>query len=291
MDHLSFLDQVKRLAIKAMFSDDVLMQRLVLKGGNLLDVVYGVSARASLDLDFSLDGAFEDDRALREIIERTLKATFAEARYVAFDVTLVPAPPHVSDDLKDFWGGYQVAFKLIDEEKYDALRGDIERIRRNARAIGRRGSTRFQIDISKHEYCATKETRLLDGLQICVYTPGMIVCEKLRAICQQMPEYVSLVKKHPTPRARDFVDIHAVMEHFKIDVTEQSFQDILTGTFAVKRVRLSFLDRIKDTREVHRDDFLAVQETVLPGFDLRSYDHYFDYVVALCGRLKALGVE
>ena len=45
------LDRIKRLAIVAMFSDDGLMEKLVLKGGNLLDLVYGISTRASLDVD------------------------------------------------------------------------------------------------------------------------------------------------------------------------------------------------------------------------------------------------
>ena len=40
MDNLEFLEQVKKLVIIAMFSDDDLMERLVLKGGNLLDIVY-----------------------------------------------------------------------------------------------------------------------------------------------------------------------------------------------------------------------------------------------------------
>jgi hypothetical protein len=266
MDGLPFFNQVKRLAIKAMFSDDTLMRHLVLKGGNLLDVVYKVSARASLDLDFSLDGELESDHVLSDRIARALKSTFAEARYVAFDVTLVAVPPVVSDDLKGFWGGYEVAFKLIDEKKYDELGGDMEKIRRNARAVGQQGSTKFRIDISKHEFCVGKERHFLDGLQIFGYSPSMVVCEKLRAICQQMPEYVRLVKKHPSARARDFVDIHTVAEYFKIDVSSQRFLDILVRMFAAKRVPLSLLGQVKDAKEEHRDDFLAVQETVHPGF-------------------------
>lgn len=38
---LNFLERIKTLAIVAMFSDDDLMERLVLKGGNALDIVYG----------------------------------------------------------------------------------------------------------------------------------------------------------------------------------------------------------------------------------------------------------
>jgi hypothetical protein len=37
------LEEFKKLVIIALFSDADLMQTFVLKGGNLLDVVYGIS--------------------------------------------------------------------------------------------------------------------------------------------------------------------------------------------------------------------------------------------------------
>ena len=49
---LDRIEKIKRLAIIAMFSDDDLMERLVLKGGNALDIVYEIGSRASMDLDF-----------------------------------------------------------------------------------------------------------------------------------------------------------------------------------------------------------------------------------------------
>jgi len=38
MNSLEFLQRVRTLVVVAMFSDDVLMRRLVLKGGNLMDL-------------------------------------------------------------------------------------------------------------------------------------------------------------------------------------------------------------------------------------------------------------
>ena len=48
-----------------------------------------------------------------------------------------------------------------------------------------------------------------DGTLIYVYSPSMIVCEKLRAICQQMPEYGPVIKRERlgSARPKDFVDI------------------------------------------------------------------------------------
>jgi len=47
-------EKIRRLTITALFSDDVLFEQLVLKGGNAMSLVLGISQRASLDLDFSL---------------------------------------------------------------------------------------------------------------------------------------------------------------------------------------------------------------------------------------------
>jgi predicted nucleotidyltransferase component of viral defense system len=53
------LADVRRLVIIAMFLDDVLFGKLVLKGGNAISLVYTYGARGSLDVDFQLK-AFED---------------------------------------------------------------------------------------------------------------------------------------------------------------------------------------------------------------------------------------
>ena len=56
---MDFAD-VRRLTIVALFSDDQLFEQIVLKGGNALNLVYGLSPRTSLDLDFSMESDFTD---------------------------------------------------------------------------------------------------------------------------------------------------------------------------------------------------------------------------------------
>ena len=48
------LEKVKRLGVQAMFSDDELLDTLVLKGGNAMALIHRLSTRASIDLDFSM---------------------------------------------------------------------------------------------------------------------------------------------------------------------------------------------------------------------------------------------
>jgi predicted nucleotidyltransferase component of viral defense system len=265
-----FADVVKKRVIMAMFSDDELMDRLVLKGGNLLDIVYGVSVRASVDVDFSVDGDLGDASALRIRIERALKSTFIEVNYEVFDVNARRVPADLTAGLKDFWGGYQVDFKIIERHLFQQWKGDVEKIRRNAASVGRRGSTKFEIEISNHEYCDPKEAVELGRLRIYVYTPLMTVCEKLRAICQQMPEYAQMVKRHRAARARDFVDIHTLAERFQIDLGADGVAQVLPKVFAAKRVPLRLMARIPDEREFHRPDFEAVKATVKAGIGLKE---------------------
>ncbi|MFL6690512.1 MAG: nucleotidyl transferase AbiEii/AbiGii toxin family protein [Alphaproteobacteria bacterium] len=54
------LDEVRRRILIALFSDDELMDVLVLKGGNALSIIHKVGSRASLDMDFSIKRAFAD---------------------------------------------------------------------------------------------------------------------------------------------------------------------------------------------------------------------------------------
>jgi len=51
---------VRRTAITALFSDDILFDKVVLKGGNALNIALGMSERTSLDLDFSIENDFDD---------------------------------------------------------------------------------------------------------------------------------------------------------------------------------------------------------------------------------------
>jgi predicted nucleotidyltransferase component of viral defense system len=56
---LDRFEQIKKLTLIGLFSDDDLMDTLVLKGGNALDIVYRIAARASIDIDLSIENDFE----------------------------------------------------------------------------------------------------------------------------------------------------------------------------------------------------------------------------------------
>src|ERR1700678_1466189 len=79
------LAEIRRLVIIAMFSDDVLYAQLALKGGNALNLIYGLGSRSSVDVDLSLEQDFVDLDDARERIFRALKSRFSEADLRVFD--------------------------------------------------------------------------------------------------------------------------------------------------------------------------------------------------------------
>jgi len=294
---LELLERIKTLGIVAMFSDDDLMERLVLKGGNALDIIYRISTRASMDLDFAIDGDFDDFDSLRDKITRVLHSTYRAAGFVVFDVRVTSVPPHLSDEMKSFWGGYNVEFKIIEESKYKEFKGDVDSLRKRALEVGKvkdpgkSPSRKFSIQLSRHEYCEQKKPHVLEEYTIYVYSPMMLVCEKLRAVCQQMPEYARIVGSHRSARARDFVDIHTAAEACAINFSSDECAQVLREVFRAKRVPLRLLGDVHRYREYHREDFLAVRATVKPNVELQEFDFYFDYVINRCEALETLWSE
>lgn len=283
------LEQIKRVAVTAMFADDELFDNLVLKGGNALNLIHQLGSRASLDLDFSMQHDFpEGQEEFRQRVDRALSKTFLQNGYAVFDVKMEIQPQAITEDMADFWGGYAVEFKLIPLDLYAVHKENIVELRRQAVSIGR--GKKFLIDVSRFEYTLGKQEADIDGYRIYVYSPQMIVCEKLRAICQQMPEYGPVIKRTraSSARARDFVDIHVLITALRINLELEENLRILLGMFQAKKVPLSFLGKIAEYREFHRTDFPSVLATVDAETKLEEFDYYFDFVLEQVSKLKPL---
>ena len=257
---------IRRLVIVAVFADDWLMERLVLKGGSALALVHGIGARASIDVDFSLDGDFDDVEEAKRRIRHSLEDRFDSAGYRVFDVQLRPKPAN-PQGRPPTWGGYRGEFKVIERERFDRLGRD--RSRRQALTISRGTQQRtFKIEISKHEYCGAKAEAELDDFTIYVYPPMMIAVEKLRAICQQMSEYRLVRNKRP--RARDFYDIDRILTERSLDWSRPEHLQLVRDVFEAKEVPLELIAKIPEYREYHRGDWPAVQDSV--SGSLEPYD-------------------
>lgn len=283
------LHKIKMWAVQAMFSDDELLEQLVLKGGNAMALIHQISARASVDLDFSLKQDFGNEiDSVKARIEKILSETFRSNGLEVFDFKMVEKPKALTEDMKDFWGGYAVEFKLVTTEIYSENSSDLEILRRRSINLGQ--GPKFLIDISRFEYVEDKQHFDFDGTVIYVYSPLMIVCEKLRAICQQMTEYGPVIKRErpSTARPKDFVDIFVLVTALELNLSGEEMQKNLISMFEVKKVPLTFLGLIPNYYQFHLSGFSAVEATVSPDFEIKEFNVYFNYVLDLVDQLKPI---
>lgn len=285
--NLELIEKIKRITLIALVSDDILMDKLVLKGGNAINLIYNLSNRASIDLDYAMKGDFTSEELtnIEKRISTSLNKTFQENGYALFDFKFFEKPEIVDEQVKHFWGGYSIEFKIIEIEKYENQK-NIEELRRNALVIGRNNSTRYLIEISKYEFVEKMADYEIDGYTLHAYTPEMIISEKIRALCQQVDEYKEIVKTMTSKsRARDFFDIYILIKHFKVDLTTVENIELLKHILAAKKVPVTFLSKIKETKELHESSFAGLRDTLKAGEKIESFDHYFEHVTNLCNKL------
>jgi predicted nucleotidyltransferase component of viral defense system len=282
------LDEIRRLSLVAMVSDDALMDTLVLKGGSALALVHNVGERSSLDLDFSIASEFPDLEDTRQRMFRNLHRTFAEAGMKVFDEQFLLKPSVPSPHRPAGWGGYYLEFKLADQRTFDTFKSDLDALRRNAAVVGPSQRRKYTIDISKNEYTAGKVKRVVDDYTVYVYSLEMIVIEKLRAICQQLPAYeITSVTKRP--RARDFYDIYQVCQLEHVHVGSATNRTLFVEVFRAKGVRRALLASVRDAHGYHAPDWPSVELSISGPHE--EFRFYFDFVVRLIEELKPLWVE
>ncbi|WP_149277642.1 nucleotidyl transferase AbiEii/AbiGii toxin family protein [Pareuzebyella sediminis] len=276
------LDRIKRLTIRALVSDTRLMAGLVLKGGNALNLVYDLDDRGSIDIDFSIEGDFAKHElaSLNRKVYALLSFEFEKYDLVVFDFSFKEKPKQ--GKIKE-WKGYQIEFKVIEESKYDPI--SEQKNRTNALSLDDRHNKKFKVDISSYEYVEKSTKRDLDGAVLRVYTPEMIVLEKLRALCQSMPDYRDIIPSAKVKgRSRDFYDIWNVTTTFQIDFTKAENKQLLNDIFKAKRVPVQFLDKIEESRETQRIDWVNVKDTV--DGEINSFDFYFNFTKQIISHFK-----
>lgn len=282
------LQNIKQLTISALVSDEILMGMLVLKGGNALNLVYNISNRGSIDIDFSMERDFstQERNRLENQLNHLFNNEFSKEDLYVFDIKLNDRPRKVEEDNKDFWGGYLLEFKVASIDVHNKSDNNEEFVRRNAFQLHSNNSTRFTVDISKYEYVNNKQLKDIEGTIVYVYTPQMLTLEKLRALCQQVPDYKEIIgSSNPKSRARDFFDIYNLITSFNIDYTQTDNIELCRNIFNAKRVPLSYITKLYEQKDFHRGSWESVINTVHHREVLRDFDFYFDFTLEKLGHL------
>jgi len=276
--------KIKKAAIFAIASDSYLMNKLVLKGGTCLELAYELNQRASKDIDFSIEDEFSQEELilLADRMLNIFRAEFEKIGYYIVDLMIENRPMPLPENIK--MSGYKMIFKYLPLSSYQDCKDDSSAIQRRYK--------KFSIDISKYEYVKGKELKELDGHKLYIYPLELIVCEKLRAICQKMKEYRAQPDCTDEPRARDFYDIYNICTYIqKIDFKNPDSRETIKQVFSAKDVDLNLLSKIKDKRAVHEADFRNVMLTDVKNKRLpEMFDFYFEYVLDLVSDLEEFWV-
>jgi hypothetical protein len=88
-------------------------------------------------------------------------------------------------------------------------------------------------------------------------------------------------------RAKDYVDILAILDRFPLRIDDDANIQLLSRVFSAKRVPLELLGEIPKYRDFHRQGFTSVVDTVRDGVHLKSFDYYADEVERLAARILA----
>lgn len=253
-------------SVLAVFKDPILAKRLVLKGGSALRMLDHERNRLSIDADFSVQGAITAEATYFSRIERALRRRFKPLGYEVLDFRYTPRPKQRKPELPDWWKGWLCEFKLLALE----FRGlSLEAQRRHALIPEGSNSSIIDMEISEYEYCGAERKKTIRGVVVHGYTRELLAMEKLRAICQQHPDYRFRSSKN---RARDFYDIYSLCSQLDEGFIRRCRKH-LPAVFSAKEVPLSLLKSLWDEEflSVQRSGFVQVADStkgVVQNFDI-----------------------
>lgn len=281
------IDRVIEICLTAIYKNDLLNAKLYLKGGQYLRVKENLKNRFSVDTDFSYDGKIEESEVYFETLKDCLIQEFHSNGFYLFAFKFSRRPKMLAADTPDFWIGWAVEFKFIESEKRNL---EIGQLNREAIIAEGTSSPKVLIDISQSEYCGSSDIVKLKSVEVKTYSRELVILEKLRALCQQHPDYLY---KDGNPRGRDYFDIEQLWSKAisEPDLDEAVFKAGLLKhikeVFAAKDVDLGLLKKIQEEKFVDSQklNWPSVEATVAKDV-LKPFDYYIENIKEI---IKFLG--
>lgn len=265
------IEEALTMTIVGIYSSTAVSHNLFLKGGSAMRIFDDLTSRLSIDADFSVDKKIENDKIFFGSIKSSVGAKFRKMKYDIIDFKWKKRPRTRRPKLPDWWSGWECEFKLVSFDH----RGKSNLTKtRNALIPEGANSSKIKIEISEFEYCKNSRTKTIQGVKVLGYTPELLVLEKLRAICQQHPDYEYTLTKN---RARDFYDIHELTVHSDDGFANRCSKHI-KNVFDAKGVPLKIMSSLWDEAFVdeQRRGFDEVRDTV--SGDVYDFDKYLEYL-------------
>lgn len=236
---MTIIDVIRECVV-GLFKDNLLERTLVLKGGTALHLIEHIDSRLSTGIDFSACEKIENPLEYFRHVERALQSHFAAEGFEIFDCTFSQKPKERAATLPEFWAGWYFEFKLVPQGRQFS---DLNARRREAYIPDGAASSKVRIEISEHEYCGNLQRVVIGGSTIVSYTGVLLVAEKIRAICQQHPEYPYGRQKN---RARDYYDVYQLVKKYRSPEFYNELRQELPKVFLAKQVDLTLIQKIFD---------------------------------------------
>lgn len=234
------IQEVIRECVVALFKDELLERTLVLKGGTALHLIENIDSRLSTDIDFSACEKISSPDLYFERVTKALGEHFLALGFEVFDSAFGQKPKERTEKHPEFWAGWFFEFKL---SRLDRQYKSLEDKRRSAMVPDGGASSKIRIEISEYEYCGSTRKVVIHGSAVVSYSGVLLVAEKIRAICQQHPDYPYGSLKN---RARDFYDVYQLVRKYRSPQFHLELKSELPKVFAAKQVDLALLRKIFD---------------------------------------------
>lgn len=241
LHQMFFFERVLMRLEKSKYRDNI-----ILKGGVLLSSIIGEDLRTTKDIDATLKSLPLNIDSIRNIFDEILSTQIDDN--VNFEIV------NIKDiRLEDEYGGFRINVK-----------GILDKIRTN-----------FFIEITTGDIITPREIKYKYNsifedkkINIMAYTIETIIAEKFESI---------ISKNITTTRAKDFYDIHMLMNKHKSDINNKNLVKAIESTFnkrntefnidnfremveiledsnALKRVFTNYQSKLEYTKEVSFDD-------------------------------------
>lgn len=230
------IEDIIEATIYGLYHDSVFTNDILIKGGQAIRIKENIRQRLSIDIDASVKGAVPDPDIFFMRFKKSLDKQFNKFNLVVIDFERTKRPKKPHPDSPWFWTGWRVTFKLKEKGTKMAIVPDGS------------ATPKIIVDLSEYEYCDDFEVMELkikgtsEKISTYWYSTAMLVIEKIRAICQQHPDY-PLRQTTTTSRARDFYDIANLIEK-KIKNQEMP---------AFRKKCAELIDPIFDAKEVDKE--------------------------------------
>ncbi|UYB50357.1 nucleotidyl transferase AbiEii/AbiGii toxin family protein (plasmid) [Lysinibacillus capsici] len=182
----------------------------------------------------------------------------------------------------------------MQDEHYEKHKDNAQKL--STMAVSMEGNKKkIEIDISLEEYTEPRIAMEIEEYTIYLYSPLMIVYEKIRALCQQLPDY-PLASKEKT-RARDLYDIYSAIsvmlkkndEDLRQEILNPKNLYILQEMFAAKDVSYDLMKKIRDYKEELKRDY---EDRVVPQIpndeSVPDFEFLFEYNLEIIEELHQL---